>query len=109
MKKKPLKEVKKIKKIKKIKKVTPNLVGTDRPRCGGKHHWQPGVWVELWERRGRRMAERGFIASAHWRTVEVDQTVASGRYCQELRQGGSLMVPGFKPWGGRWVKVDPET
>ena len=35
------------------------------------------------------------------RDVLVEETVAAGRYCRELRQGGSQQC-GFQPWSGLW-------
>ncbi len=39
------------------------------------------------------------------RLVIVEETVAAGRFCRELRQGGSRQV-GFAPWSGIWKRAN---
>lgn len=94
------------------KKYKPRIVGTDRPKCGGDHFWQKGEWdskVALHIAVGAILVGKIFYGTGPIIRVTVDETPASGRFCRELRQGGSAMVPGFKPWSGRWIKIVPET
>lgn len=42
-------------------------------------------------------SENGFT-----RTVKVEETSAAGRYCKELKMGGSSQCVGFKNWSGFW-------
>jgi len=51
---------------------------------------KPGNWV-YWRNRNDCMVE----------TVKVEQTVAAGLFCKELKMGGSAQC-GFKDWAGEW-------
>jgi len=50
---------------------------------------KPGNWI-YWRDR-TSMVE----------TVKVEQTVASGLFCKELKMGGSAQC-GFRDWAGEW-------
>jgi hypothetical protein len=40
-------------------------------------------------------------ARSDWQQVYVDETLAAGRHCKELQQGGSSQC-NFSPWTGEW-------
>lgn len=68
-----------------------------RPSRAGTFWHIPGTWGVL------NNKEPVFFASGGGKTVLVEEAVASGRFCRELRQGGSALC-GLAPWSGFWMK-----
>lgn len=40
--------------------------------------------------------------------VTVEETHAAGRFCRDLRMGGSAQCPGYRDWAGLWYPELPK-
>lgn len=61
---------------------------------GHKDSFKGGIWIRS-----------SFELNSRSCVVLIEETPGSGRFCRELRMGGSMQTVGFSEWSGQWLPL----